>query len=184
MHRVLIFMALATLVSTAGYCQPASNAQSSPYAGQHKRAIKALSHDEVRGYLEGAGLGFSKAAELNHYPGPLHVLELAAALDLSPQQVRETRKLLASVKRETGALGEKLVDRERELDSLFASSQADPATSDALVAKIADLRGRIRAAHLRAHIAQRKILTNKQIHDYDKARGYTGSSPQKHKHLH
>jgi hypothetical protein len=54
----------------------AQNAQ--PYAGQQSRAIKALSQDEVRQYLEGAGLGYAKAAELNRYPGPMHVLELQA----------------------------------------------------------------------------------------------------------
>jgi hypothetical protein len=95
-------------IATPVYCQTANNTQSSPYAGQHKRAIKALSPDEVQGYLEGAGLGFSKAAELNHYPGPLHVLEVADELGLSPGQIRQTRKLLETVKREARELGEKL----------------------------------------------------------------------------
>ena len=48
----------------------AAQAQHQPYAGQQQRDLKALSADEVKQYLEGAGLGYAKPAELNHYPGP------------------------------------------------------------------------------------------------------------------
>ena len=41
----------------------------SPYTGQEKREIRALSKEEVHGYLSGDGMGFAKPAELNHYPG-------------------------------------------------------------------------------------------------------------------
>ena len=41
----------------------------SPYTGQDKREIRALSKEEVHGYLSGDGMGFAKTAELNHYPG-------------------------------------------------------------------------------------------------------------------
>ena len=40
----------------------------SPYSGQETREIKAVSKDEITGYLSGDGMGFAKAAELNHYP--------------------------------------------------------------------------------------------------------------------
>ena len=39
--------------------------------------IKALSDHEVSALLDGHGSGFAKAAELNGYPGPTHVLDLA-----------------------------------------------------------------------------------------------------------
>jgi hypothetical protein len=51
----------------------------SPYAGQAGREIKALSREEVEGLLAGQGMGYAKAAELNRYPGPAHVLEQAEA---------------------------------------------------------------------------------------------------------
>jgi len=57
-----------------------------PYAGQHERSVKALSDDEIKQYLAGAGMGYAKAAELNGYPGPMHVLELADKLALSAEQ--------------------------------------------------------------------------------------------------
>ena len=34
-------------------------------------------HEREKQYLDGAGMGYARAAELNHFPGPMHVLELA-----------------------------------------------------------------------------------------------------------
>ena len=47
------------------------------YAGQEAREIKALSAEELGDLL--AGKGLAKAAELDGYAGPAHVLELADA---------------------------------------------------------------------------------------------------------
>ena len=57
-----------------------------PTRGLDTREIKALSPEEIAA-LE-AGLGFSQAlpAELNGYPGPRHVIDLAADLELTPAQ--------------------------------------------------------------------------------------------------
>ena len=52
----------------------------SPYAGEEAREIKALSTAETKSYLSGEGMGLAKAAELNGYPGPSHVLALGADL--------------------------------------------------------------------------------------------------------
>jgi hypothetical protein len=58
----------------------------SPYRGEEVRNIKALSEQEIEAYLSGQGMGYAKAAELNSYPGPKHVLELARELGLTPAQ--------------------------------------------------------------------------------------------------
>jgi hypothetical protein len=60
------------LAATLFFCTTVTWAAetSSPYSGQETREIKALSRDEISGYLSGDGMGFAKAAELNHYPGP------------------------------------------------------------------------------------------------------------------
>lgn len=65
------------LVVCALYLNNMPALQASPDAGQQHRQIKALSADEIQNYLAGKGAGMAKAAELNHYPGPTHVLELA-----------------------------------------------------------------------------------------------------------
>ena len=46
------------------------------YAGQQARSIKSLSDDEIAALRKGEGMGMAKAAELNGYPGPAHVLQL------------------------------------------------------------------------------------------------------------
>src|SRR5215510_12326186 len=79
MIRMALFAVLAIVAATA-----TSSAQTvSPYTGQEQRAIKALSDEEIRDLLEARGMGLAKAAELNSYPGPLHVLQLANELELS-----------------------------------------------------------------------------------------------------
>ena len=65
---------------------PPAHAETAPYAGQDVREIKALSPERAEGLKAGAGLGYALAAELNGWPGPLHVLELADDLDLSSSQ--------------------------------------------------------------------------------------------------
>jgi Spy/CpxP family protein refolding chaperone len=37
---------------------------------------------------------------------------------------------------------------------------------------IAELRGKLRAAHLKAHLAMKRVLTPEQIAIYDRSRGY------------
>ena len=60
-----------------------------PYAGQQARSIKALSPENIDELRTGAGMGLAKPAELNGYPGPLHVLALAQELRLTLGQMRE-----------------------------------------------------------------------------------------------
>ena len=52
-----------------------------PYAGLEGRRTKALSEEDAAGLLAGRGMGLALAAELNGYPGPLHVLEHGASPD-------------------------------------------------------------------------------------------------------
>lgn len=155
----------------------------SSYAGQEGRVIKAFSEEEIQGYISGSGMGFAKAAELNHYPGPLHVLELAEELQLSADQVGRTRTLFEEMKGKAVRLGEELVEMERRLDSLFAEAEISEGQLQRLVTDIAVIQGRLRFVHLRAHLVQREILTPDQIRHYDKLRGY-GTSHQKGHHHH
>ncbi len=173
--RSVLFSVL--LLITAGTAT-AQHAQ--PYAGQQDRPIKALSEAEIRGYLNGAGMGYARAAELNHYPGPMHVLELADSLDLSADQLNQTQALFEAVKEEARRLGAEVVDKERELDRLFAEAEATDENVGEVLAEIAGLQARLRGAHLRAHIAQRDVLSDKQIARYDQLRGYAGGSVPAH----
>jgi Spy/CpxP family protein refolding chaperone len=147
-------------------------ADTSPYAGHETREIKALSQDEIKGYLSGDGMGFAQAAELNHYPGPKHVLQLADQLQLSEEQRRKTRAVFEEMNSKAVNLGSQLVEKERLLDYRFAASNISAAELAELVTEISDLQGKIRAVHLQAHVAQRAVLTPDQIRIYDAHRGY------------
>jgi Spy/CpxP family protein refolding chaperone len=148
-----------------------------PYAGQESRAIKALSEDELKSYLAGAGMGYAKAAELNHYPGPMHTLELAETLGLSPDQRAAMESLVTRHKAEARDLGAEVVRLERELDALFAHAKATPGLVDAKLAEIGAAQARYRGSHLKTHIEATKLLTPDQVARYDALRGYTGAAP-------
>lgn len=85
-YRVPVVLGLISGISLA--------AAQSPYAGEELRSIKSMSPQKIESLLSGRGMGFAKLAELNHYPGPKHVLELADDLDLTPSQVSETKSTL------------------------------------------------------------------------------------------
>jgi Spy/CpxP family protein refolding chaperone len=74
-------------------------------------------------------------------------------------------------------LGQQLIHREHHLETLFATGTIAEAQVEALVADIAALHGQLRAVHLRAHLAQRKLLTPEQLRRYDVLRGYDTSPP-------
>lgn len=144
----------------------------SPYADEADRALKALSADEVDGLLAGRGMGLARAAELNGYPGPLHVLELADRLALSREQRAEVERIHAAMQAEARALGAEVVEVERHLDALFADGRATDEAVEQVTGHIGVLQGRLRAAHLRAHVATHAVLTAEQTDAYRRLRGY------------
>jgi Spy/CpxP family protein refolding chaperone len=155
---------------------PLAHAQASPYAGQQSRAIKALSDEERAGLLSGEGMGYAKAAELNRYPGPGHVIELAQQLRLSGAQLEASKTLLMGHKATARRLGAAIVDAERALDETFSSGNADEVTVRRLTAEIGKLQAELRFEHLRAHLVQTALLQPDQITRYVELRGYGGGA--------
>jgi Spy/CpxP family protein refolding chaperone len=172
MHRIPILGILLIAAISAS--------AASPYAGQETRAINALSSDEVTGLLEGAGAGMARAAELNQFPGPKHVLELATELELNEPQRIATQALFDAMRRDAVPIGTRIVGLERELDAGFARRDLDEATLERLTAQIGGLQGALRAVHLKAHLAQTRLLTVEQRTRYAKLRGYGGHEGMKH----
>jgi hypothetical protein len=143
-----------------------------PYAGHEKRELKALSDDEAKQYLSGAGMGYAKAAELNHFPGPMHVLELADSLQLSPDQRRAIKVLMDEHKTQARSLGAKLVESERALEMLFRHSDVSQQALADAVRQATLLQGAYRLSHLETHRRVKPLLTTAQIAKYDTLRGY------------
>jgi Spy/CpxP family protein refolding chaperone len=152
----------------------------SPYADQQDANIKALTAGEQSALLDGQGMGFAKAAELNGYPGPRHVLDLAAALDLTHTQRVATEALFERMRADARRAGSDLVEAERALDALYATRSATPERVDRQLAKIESLRARLRGIHLNAHLEQASLLTSQQVTLYSRLRGYDGGHASGH----
>src|SRR5882757_9937442 len=118
MNRLTVAAALI-LTSAAASAQM-------PYAGMQTRPIKALSEQQVADLGAGRGMGLALAAELNGYPGPSHVLELADKLGLSPDQRAGVQRLFDSMKAEAVPIGTRLVEQEADLDRQFAVRTVTP----------------------------------------------------------
>ena len=174
---LVLLLALGLVAATAGAQQPAQP-QPRGYAGEERREIKSLSPEEIEQLLQGHGMGLAKAAELNHYPGPRHVLELAGQLELTAEQRAGTEAAFARMRDEAVRLGRQIVERERELDALFAKGEIDSSKLRRLTSEIALAQGSLRAAHLAAHLEMRRILSPQQVKKYDELRGYTGTGKQ------
>lgn len=182
--KAIAVLTAALLTAVASSAQ-APHAGTSAYVGQESREIKALSADEVQSYLSGKGMGLAKAAELNGYPGPSHVLALAAQLGLTPKQKSQTQALFASMESRAVKLGAALVDEERGLDRSFAGKTITPEALARSLARIGQLQAEVREAHLEAHLAQVRILNSEQVALYMQLRGYAsdGKKPA-HEHSH
>jgi Spy/CpxP family protein refolding chaperone len=145
-----------------------------PYADFEGRSIKALSEQQIADLRAGRGIGLALAAELNGYPGPMHVLELADALDLSGQQRAKMQELFNTMKAEAIPLGEQLIAQEAELDKAFASKTITAATLAASTETIGATHAALRQAHLKYHLSTVEVLTPAQIQRYAELRGYSG----------
>jgi len=153
----------------AGHHPPAA---SSPYAGFETRAIKALSDAQIADLKAGRGMGLALAAELNGYPGPMHVLELADELVLSVEQRTQMQGFIHAMKQEAIAIGEEVIAAEAALDRLFADKQVDAISLMKATKAVAEAQGQLRVAHLRYHLDTRAALSPEQIENYAQLRGY------------
>jgi hypothetical protein len=167
MNRAVMFVLLVAIAASAAAAQTPS-----PYAGQQQRSIKALSEKEISDLIEARGMGLAKAAELNSYPGPLHVLELKHELGLTDAQRAATELLYATMRERARPIGAKIIAAERDLDQAFINGTITSADLRSRIDVIAVLQGELRTVHLETHLAQRALLTSKQISLYDTLRGY------------
>jgi Spy/CpxP family protein refolding chaperone len=152
-----------------------------PYAGLQGREIKSLSPDQIEQYRTGEGMGLALPAELNDYPGPKHVLELAADLELSAEQGAAVRAAYDAMHAEAVRLGEAVVERERRLDALFAGGVVTPEALRAALDELGRLQAELRFVHLAAHLETQRVLTPEQVERYGRLRGY-GDGAHAHDH--
>ena len=174
-HRPMAWIAVLSVAATALAQTEHDPAQHhSPYAGQEPSGIAALSARELSDLREGAGMGLARAAELNHYPGPRHVLELAAELALTDEQRAGIESIHSGMLERAKSLGAQIIEKESELDRRFAHRHLDDETLHRILLELGRLEAELRFVHLSAHLTTTALLTEEQIRSYDRARGYEG----------
>ncbi len=182
--HLLFALPLLALPATTAAQTPHQHGQDNPYAALQDREIRALAPAEIQGLLEGAGLGMALTAELNGVPGPLHVLEEASGLDLTPEQVEATEALFQRMRERASELGQQIVEAEAHLERRFRHRHLDRETLFRLTDEIGRLRGELRAVHLDAHLEMLPILTEEQVARYQELRGYGDPDAMDHGHHH
>ena len=143
------------------------------YAAFKDRPIKALSSEQEDDLRKGRGMGLALAAEMNGYPGPMHVLQLADALKLSADQRTRFDSLFAKMRVDAVAAGEHIIKLESELNTQFVARSISAESLERLTKEIGESQGRLRATHLRYHLETVAILSSDQAAKYNTARGYT-----------
>ena len=158
----------------------------SPYAGKEARALSTLSDNDIAQLTAGHGWGLALPAELNSYPGPRHILDLADELSLSDEQRRSIEDIFNDMNADARKTGMDFIAAERAIDAAFQSGAIDGARLRELVANAEEKRARLRVVHLEAHLKATPLLNKHQRHLYDRLRGYdrskTGHEHHKHQH--
>jgi hypothetical protein len=171
-------LAVAVLFSGTAVAQ-------SPYAGMQNRPVKALSEQQVADLKAGRGMGLALPAELNGYPGPSHLLELADRLDLSSSQRDAIKQLFGSMKAEAVPVGERLIEQETKLDRQFANRTVTPDGLKIATSEIGATQAELRNTHLKYHLETVQILSDQQMHQYAMLRSYAGDEGDaRHRHQH
>ncbi len=173
--RTCAIIVLTVLSATMAYNVKSEELHQNKYSGQQTREIKSLSASDVEQLRRGDGWGLAKSAELNGLPGPAHLLELGEQILLSPEQVGAIKKIHSVMKERAVDFGQKLISLERALDGDFKSVNLTTEALKDRLAQIATVRRELRFTHLAAHLKTRPLLSNAQIVQYNKLRGYDGA---------
>lgn len=178
-------MLVRAIIVAALLCVPSfAMGQTGTYAGQQDRPVKALSQQQIEDLRTGRGMTLALAAELNGYPGPMHVLELADRMELDDSQKAQIENLLKEMRREAIQVGTRLLAAEISLDREFAERRVTTESVVAGTQAVAALQGELRATHLRYHLATVEVLNAGQVVRYNELRGYSDSSSGGGHHRH
>ncbi len=171
-HLLLATIGLAVSIGSA---TTQHQHQQSPYIDLKTRDIKALSDEAIQEYANGSGMSLALSAELNMYPGPRHVLDLADVMNLDAEQIARVEAIGDAMTADAVRIGARIVDLERALDRAFSNQTIDSTRLASLTNEIGRLQGELRFVHLTAHVAVTEVLSHTQIEQYETHRGYSGN---------
>jgi len=177
---VVVLLSVGVQVPPRLHAQIGNETQA-PYAGQQSSAVPALSETEIASLRSGAGMGLARPAEINGYPGPRHVLDLASELALTADQQARVQRLFEQMQAEAVALGEQFLHRYAALELEFRGGTITMEVMQQQASELGQLEGQMRATHLKYHLLTRPLLTVDQLAAYSRLRGYTGGvTPMQH----
>lgn len=122
------------------------------------------------GLLNAEGMGQAKYAEMNGYPGPKHVLDLAEKLKLTEEQKASVQAFYREMSTRAKEVGKQIIQIEQELNSAFAQGLVAEKSVRSDCEDLGRLRGKLRAIHLVAHLKTKEVLGASQIAMYKKLR--------------
>lgn len=175
-HKKLLCCLLLTSFLTAAN---EDELHKSEYTNQVDRAIKSLSANDIKDLTLGNGMGFAKAAELNGYPGPKHVLDMQEELSLEKEQIRSIKLIFEEMKSQAELQGQTLISHEKSLNEHFSNATITNDALEGALKNISEVRSNLRYIHLSAHIQTTEILSESQIKKYNQLRGYSGNPCEK-----
>lgn len=166
------FAFIVVLLAGPALAQHAHHGAAGSNVALEEGTVKSLSEQQISDLRAGRGMGLALAAEVNGYPGPAHVLELADQLRLSTEQRARTEELFAAMRAEAIGVGEQVIRREVELDRMFAERTVDLTGMHVVLDEIGLRQASLRLVHLKYHLAMRALLTPEQIARYQTLRGH------------
>lgn len=161
---------LAASIALVSYAKAEQNHQ--PYRGFEARDITSLSDQDIEALRNGSGWGLALPAELNGYPGPAHVLELADKLGLSDDQKHSMTLIFEAMRTDAIEKGDALIEAERNLDQGFKSGALNATSLRGLIEDAEAARADLRFVHLSRHLTTLAILDADQVTEYSALRGY------------
>src|SRR5207245_4666002 len=90
-----------------------------PYKQQAERGLRGLYEKESAELKAGAGMRLARAAELNSYPGPRHVLDAieAGKLAASSEQRERVQQVFNGMNRDAVRIGTQIHEEEQRLET-------------------------------------------------------------------
>lgn len=177
--RTITLLLLSCIITQSSFAEDATTETSAAEA----RNASSLTPQQISAYREGRGMGAGRVADANGYPGPMHVLQLAEALELNDEQRAATAQLMSAMKTEARQLGEQLIAREQALDQKFADGSIDSDGLRGALMEIGELQAKIRLTHLQTHIDQRALLNEAQVAKYSELRREARASGGAGRHM-
>jgi Spy/CpxP family protein refolding chaperone len=170
----LLLLAPAGVPRAADPAATAGAGQSAPAHQTHPANADMQHHhsclEEERTSIErGEGFGMAMPADHAGYPGPRHVLDMAADLHLTADQRAGMEKIFGAMKEKALARGKELFEAQARLEQMFRDGRTEADLREQAF-RVDSIHAELRWVHLSAHLAAQKILTPEQIAKYQQLR--------------